>query len=380
VPKYNILLDTSIYRQSPHRTDLPFQALERLCQAGVAQLHLPHVVEREFQTQQVNDYSKDLDGVLAAIDSLKKRGVSVADAERLQTARAQVSAAAPTIKQEVESALGAWADALNAERHPITAENANAAMEAYFRGDPPLTEPKKRADIPDSFIFQTTLSLSQRPVPLVAICADGKLAGAAAKLPNVTVYPSLAEFVGSPPIQTEMLELDVIKNLPEVAKVLEAYEHETKQISGEIESSGGAAISWKTFHSHAIPDDNHEASISSYHEPENVKLAFGELSYFGEGKIGLPFTFTAIIYATYYIFKADWYASDTDRSISVSDHNDHYVEAEEELEVYVSGTLRVEIEPAEVAGITTDALEDHATWEIDSIDDIQLIGEDDLRF
>jgi hypothetical protein len=44
----------------------------------------------------------------------------------------------------------------------------------------------------------------------------------------------------------------------------------------------------------------------------------------------------------------------------------------------VSGTLRVEIAPADVVGIKDENFDDHATWEIDSIDSIGLADEDAL--
>ena len=60
MPKFNVVLDTNIYRKNPSRTDLPFQALERLCRKNIAKLHVPYVVEQEFQTQQVGLYKKEL--------------------------------------------------------------------------------------------------------------------------------------------------------------------------------------------------------------------------------------------------------------------------------------------------------------------------------
>lgn len=375
MPKYNVLVDTNIYRQSPRRADLPFRALERLCQAGVAKLHLPYIVEREFQTQQVALHAKDLDAAVGAIDSLLKRGLSEGNANRLDAIRAEIAALAPGIKEEAEGSLGAWADNINVERHPITEEAANNAMEAYFRGDPPLVEAKTRADIPDSFIFQVIRSLSQSEIPLIVNCADGKLADAATGLPNVTVFRTLADFVASPNVQADILELDVVDNLPDVAGVVEAYEKETNALSNEVENSGGKKLVWEKIHSHTIPDDNHEATITSYWDPEDVEFDFVDLSYFGAGKFGLPFTCTARVQGTYYIFKSDWYAME--KHISVTDHNDHYFEAEEEFEIRVSGTLRVEIAPADVASITAENFEDHATWEIDSIDKIELMHEDE---
>jgi hypothetical protein len=45
--KFNVVIDTNIYRSDPSRSDLVFRALERLCQADILKLHLPQIVERE---------------------------------------------------------------------------------------------------------------------------------------------------------------------------------------------------------------------------------------------------------------------------------------------------------------------------------------------
>jgi hypothetical protein len=51
--KYDIVIDTNIYHKDQARSKLPFLALSRLCKAGVVQLHIPYIVEREFQTHLV---------------------------------------------------------------------------------------------------------------------------------------------------------------------------------------------------------------------------------------------------------------------------------------------------------------------------------------
>jgi len=73
----HIVLDTNIYRNNPGRNNLNFQAIEKLANAGWLKLHVPYVVEREFQTQQREIYSRDLEKIaIWTIWAIKKTVVT----------------------------------------------------------------------------------------------------------------------------------------------------------------------------------------------------------------------------------------------------------------------------------------------------------------
>lgn len=370
--KYNVVLDSSIYRNNPKRDDLAFKALERLCNAGVLGLHLPYVVAREFQTQQNANYKKHLDAATSAMNSILRLGVSPGLAKNVSTILESLTVNTQPVLEDVEASIIKWADSLKAEHHPITQEEAISAMEAYFKGDAPLKAVKNREDIPDAFIFQNIKSIAQAKVPLFAIVEDGKLSSACEKVKNTTVYKTLQLLIESDEIQAEMLELDVVDNLTLIAKMLQDYEADSGEVSREISASAGGKILWTTIHSTDIPDDNNEAVITGCYDPDDIDINFESLNYFGSGAFGLPFSFRARVETLYYIFKADYYH--LERTPSISDHNEHYFQAEEEFEVVVLGQLGIYIEPAFLKSVDAETLDENLTVTIDSISEIEVIG------
>lgn len=370
--KYNVLLDTNIYRKNPSRTDLPFQALERLCKAKIVTLHLPYIVEREFQTQQVANYKKDLEAATSAINSMLRKGLSADQTILAESTRDSLTNASQEILSDVDTAITDWAMSLDAIRHPITEQQAVAAMESYFQGKPPLKAAKTRDDIPDSFIFQTILSISSEEAPLIVVAEDGKIAEASEAIKGVTVHRSLSSFIESSPMQTEILDLDVIDNLEVISEEIRGYEDETSELSFCLRMNGNSKLLWKKIYSSSIPDDDNEATITGYNEPEDIEFDFDALHYFGSGNFGLPFTYTTTVSACYYIFKADYYCLKEERMPSVSDHNDHYFEAEEDFEVSVTGLLKLSVAQEEIKNISAETLGELISFEIDSIDSIRL--------
>ena len=108
----------------------------------------------------------------------------------------------------------------------------------------------------------------------------------------------------------------------------------------------GTSIHWQTFSDSSIPDDNHEATINNYGEAEDVELDFSGTGYYGNGQFGIPFKLRITVLAHYYIFKSDYYCMDPEREHVpfVSDHDDHYFDAEEEFELCVSGLVSITID------------------------------------
>ena len=374
MPKYHLLLDTSIYRKNPSRTDLPFQALERLCKHNKVQLHIPYIVEREFQTYLIEPYVKSLNTSISELNALIRRGLSEGTIDQMKRIRDEISETKLTILSDVENAFTAWANSIGAQRHSITESSTIAALESYFKGTAPLKSPKTRNDIPDAFIFQTIYQLSSNGHSLIVIVQDGNLFEASQKLPSVRAFKSLSDFIESSEIQNEILELNVVRNLPIIRDTLKFLDEKSKIISKIIESEGGNSLEYKKICSHSIPDDNHEATITSYGDLIDVDLDFDEISYFGSGEFGIPFSGSASVTITYYLYKWDYYnvIEETERSISISDHNDHYFEVEEDVEVTVYGLAKVIIDQLELENISPDTYEGDIDVTIDSIDSIEL--------
>lgn len=371
--KYDIVIDTNIYHKDQTRSKLPFWALSRLCKAGVVQLHIPYIVQREFQTHLLAGAKDKLEATQKGLEYLVQYET---DAERLNSMNALLENLLNhknAVLGNVEASFVTWMDSVSAERHAVSESNVRAAFEAYFLGTSPLTSPKIRADIPDAFIFQTIVELSKVSAQLFVISADGKVAQASEALEGVSVHKSLDSFIETDIIQKEILHLDVVNNLPIICTALKAYEAKNNKISDVLQTEANEKIIGRTVYSHSIPEDDHEATIQGFGNPENIKLEFINLSYFGGGEFGLPYSYTSTVALIYCIYKADYYALHDDVSPSVTDHSDHYYLAEEEREVIVRGMLKIMIPPPVLANfLTEDALDDNVKISIDSANSVEL--------
>lgn len=337
----HVVLDTNIYRNNPKRDNLSFSALEKLSNAGRLKLHIPFVIEREFQTQQREIYKKDLEKAKSGLSGLLRRQLSAKLSKKLKRLKSKLEAESENILSDVELQFVEWAETIDANRHPLCIDQARDALEAYFHGFPPFKEPKIREDLPDSFIVQAIRSLCSENGNLHLVAGDKKILEAFSGDKTVTDYSDLSKFVESKIIQDELKDLDLVNNIKEVIFALQEYENDSDVISSIISNNIGETIQWKTINDPAIPDDNNEATISGYYDAEDIEINFSELAYYGNGQFGIPFSLKIVVSVFYYIFKSDYYC--LENAPSVSDHNDHYFEAEDEFDVLVTGTVSITI-------------------------------------
>lgn len=336
----DILIDTNIYRKDPNQTGLPFKAIKRLCKASALRLHIPYIVLREFQTQQLEQYRKEIQAALKGISTVLDRRLSDKVKAQLAGIKTAVEEIMPTVEQDAQDGLVRWAEDAGATLYPMDADDARRAMEAYFTGQLPLKESKSRKDIPDAFLFQSALTVLGAVEALYIVSEDGVFGEAAATVKGITVLKSLSEFIELPTVQAALAVQDV---LDKVALVIDQLATAPDQIALAFMDEIGEKVMWEKIQSKNIPDDNHEASISSFGDPKNLEIDFEEAAYFGEGQLGLPFRCSMTVSAIYYFFKSDFYMLDVKDQPSISDHNDHYFEAEDDFEIVINGSISVNV-------------------------------------
>jgi len=363
---YHVVLDTNIYRQNPSRDNLHFKALERLSKGKIIKLHIPYIVMREFQTQQREIYSKDLDKAISGVSGLARKQLDVALLDDLKDIKEKLENDSESILDGAESQFTDWAKDIGAEIYPLCIEQTNEALEAYFQGKPPLKSVKNRNDIPDSFIVQSINKLRSEVGEVHAVAEDGKLRDAFVDDDKIATYESLSDFIESEPIQDELKDLDLIDNIGQIVDISE--------IMNFIANNVGESIVWKAFTDPSIPDDNNEATINSYGEAEDVELYFKDIAYYGNGQFGIPFDLKMLVLADYYIFKSDYYCMDPEREHvpHVSDHNKHYFEAEEEFELCITGLVSIEIDRDNINLEDMSDCINEEDFVIDEITDMQL--------
>jgi hypothetical protein len=373
MPKYNVVIDTNIYRKNPARDELAFDALKTLCKADVLKLHIPHVVMREFQTQQTEIHEKELAGARKGLEAvLRKRLLSAAARDQVQAMLDTLGTVTPAVVSDVEAALPTWAADLKAQVHELTLQTAADGLDAYFRGLPPLKQPKSREDIPDAFIFQTIRQLAQEQAPLVVVAEDGKLADASKDLPHVQVFDKLQSFIESQDIQDELKMLDEKALFDHARAQVEALESAQHYLTAYVQTNAAEKLLWRKVKDYSIPDDNNEAVISMFSDADEVELEFDKIAEFGAGVLGLPFEFECQVSIIFYVFKSDYYLKD-EHTYSVSDHNDHYFEAEAEVLVRATGMLRIELPQGFDKTKNLADMDEEVGLTVDGIDEVTLV-------
>jgi len=290
--------------------------------------------------------------------------------EKINLLKAQLCAESDNILLDAEKQLVDWAESINANRYPLCLDQAQTALEAYFQGLPPLKAPKIRDDIPDSFVVQAITKIYHENGDLHLVAGDQKIRDAFSESKTITVYKELSDFIESEIIQNELKDIDLLDNIEAIKLAIKAYEDEYGEISTSISNDIGEAILYKTICDPSIQDDNHEATIDGYYDAEDIAFDFAELTYYGNGQFGFPFSLKIIVCATYYIFKADYYCMED--APSVTDHNDHYFEAEKEFEVMVTGTVSISIDRNKINMDEFSKCVDQDSIAIDEVQSIEL--------
>lgn len=365
----NIVLDANIYKANPNRNDLNFKSIEKLSKMSYLKLHVPYIVQREFQTQQSKLCSDDLTKIISGFNSLSRKQLSQEIIKKINKIKSEIESDKAKILEDSEKQFIKWLDSINANRHPLCLEQANNAMEAYFQGKAPFKEPKIRKDIPDSFIVQSIYKLCEENDNMHIVTEDIKIRNSFVESETIKIYEKLSDFISSKLIQDKLIEIDLKEKIELIKQLVSKFENDFYEISMHISNQIGENLIDKTFNDYTILDDNHEATISGFYDPENIELLFDEMNYYGNGEFGIPFSLQINVVAYYYIFKSDYYISD-DHSPSISDLNDHYFEAEDEFYVSVDGIISLHID---VENINLDEFEKSINIDSINIDDITNI-------
>lgn len=369
------MLDTNIYRHNPARDNLGFRALEKMAKAGLLKLHIPYIIEREFQTQQRKYYSDDLNQAVMGLNGLTRKQLSPAIAAKISSLKEELERDSEIILADSEMQFVNWAEEHGANRYSLSLEQAQEAFEAYFQGKPPFKQPKIRDDIPDSFIVQAIKSLSHANGKLHFIVGDKKVGEAFDSDDSIIVYKKLEEFIDTELVQNELKEVDMLENLEAIKQAIQDYEVHEQGINDYITKEVGDQIYGVDIYSDDeshIQDFEGQLTIYGWYEPDEIELDFTELAYYGNGYFGMPFMVKMKVSATYYIYKSDYFSMV--ESPKVSDWNDHYFEAETDIDVIVNGMVSVVVDREKiVAGnLENSIMKDFIT--IDEISTVEPAG------
>lgn len=321
----HIVLDTSIYREKPRLDSREFKLITYLSEKEVLKLHLPYFVELEFKTEIEKIQEGRIKRAIKSLESTINYSFAGRKTQELVDILDSISGMKEDLIAERGSSFLKWIADINAIRYPLDEDETKKAIDAYFKGNPPLKEPKVRNDIPDSFIFQTIESLRRKyKSELHAIIKDKKLREAC-ESSGITCFKSLSDFLEIEKLQ-EFLRYKLIDDnsklvFDHIVKLLKPEESKTIDLLESILLSDD----YRIISGGSVPGINNEIYVSGVERPHH--LEYDDMFYFGGSLFILPFS--ALVEMTYEfpLFHHDVYDLDQENySIEYVDKNIFNVE------------------------------------------------------
>ena len=175
------------------------------------------------------------------------------------------------------------------------ADHTARVMNKYFAGTLPFASVKARADIPDAFIVETILDLGlQRE--LFAVAADGRVAEALRKMPEITVFKSIRELLEANKFEEALADIHVDTETEyersNIDKVVTEFLRDHARFNRSMGEDVSSLVTGKTLDYRSPHYDEKEGPDEIYIESveEVSEWAFdGSSDYLGEGVILVNF-------------------------------------------------------------------------------------------
>lgn len=362
----DVVIDTSIYRTDPKRERAAFRVLTKLATNGFVRVHIPHVVEREFSTQQLASLETTFSESKKFVSSIRKK-VSEPLTHEVNSIDKSIEAFRAKAEAEIAGSLSNWAADISAEIHPTQQHHGELVLNAYFSGGAPFSQPKERKDFPDAFIYESIRDLVKLKKDVHVVSADANLRSSCAKLAGVNAYDALDEFLKSAPCVEAAHHLEHLEKLNLFRSHIGAY---AADFTGHINRLLLNYLPYKLFEDPHFKSNDNSGAVEMMNETEGVELDENKIEILGVDTLTIPFSchLGALVY--YSIFAADyWVMADNDTlGISVShDENssDHYLEANEEVTLEIQGVFSISFEFEQGEEIT-DPETDFASYLVDA--------------
>lgn len=372
----NLVIDTTCLRNDPARKKAAFRALKKLTDVGELRLHISQIVMQEFLSQQTEQYLAGLSEIIAKSAKFKQKNIPHEIRQYLSGMEEHLNGLKEELAAFAKADFDEWVSDLCAEVHPISESHGQKVMQAYFSGEAPFRERKRREDIPDAFIWQIIIDLAEQFSQLYVISNDGAIQIACEAHTNIVSFRTLDEFISSEICQTPLKKAQAKSNFERILVMAPEIIDEIKR---DVVSEAIDALHGKTVTSERIPDDNNEATIMLIGDPREIEMLTDDAEYYGDGLFVIPISFYSECLVNYALFKSDFYVLDDERAaqISISDLNEHYFDVEEYYDLFVKGLVAVNLgsEAIELEGVNDDQLRgmlEEVEINLDSIEEIEV--------
>lgn len=369
-----VVLDTQQFSADPCLGGFALRQLSLMARAGLIILHIPWMVQREFQTQ--------LDALSLQIPELARHQFAdkfrrfhhdAATKARIEDLLKQAAKLGAEIQNERCKAFAEWLEQPNVVSGPFESEDARHAMDAYFVGGLPFRQSKSREDIPDALIFQELKRISTRSKTVHFVCGDENLRAAGAKCPGVTAHSNFKDFFGE---WAKVHPVDEIEaaNAAQIQGLL--YRDASTQTESFLSALDAKTQGAKVRGVGAIERD---ASLDHLSVFPNFTLVLSDIDYLGGGLFGAVAEATGEALVDYYMEDSDWIVAveEDNRYISIAETYDNLYWAQEYLECRVKVWIVIDVDDTEIDTklLGLHALEKRiaaATANVESIEEIDL--------
>lgn len=341
----DVVIDTSIYRADPKREKAAFRVLTKLATNGFVRVHIPHVVEREFSTQQLTLLESTFGEARKFVSSVRKR-VSESLTQEVNGIDKLIEEFRAKAEAEVASSLSKWASDINAEIHATKPHHGDLVLNAYFSGDAPFSQPKERKDFPDAFIYESIRDLAKLQGAVHVVSADENLRNACSKIKGVTAYDALEEFLKSEPCVDAAHHLEHLEKLNQFRVNIGSYAPDFLKHINQLLLD---YLPYKQFEDSHFKSDDNSGAVEMMEESEDIEIDESKIETLGVDTLLVPFScrLGALVY--YSIFAADYWAMADNESLGISVHqsensSDHYLEASEDVTLEIHGVFSVSFE------------------------------------
>lgn len=209
----HLVVDTNILERPYNLSSPKFMALRKLCERKEIQLHIPMVVQQEFLGHRKELMKKGIRQMEQGLKLIAQQ--AVIDQSRLSTCCSELQETLEALSAQCATIINDefthWGQTLHAQFHLIASHHGGNVLDAYFNAELPFKEPqvvskgkrqvvqRGKKEFPDAFIWQTVLDLAEVHQEIHFISNNtNDFRQVCENTPQVTLYPSLEEFLMSP--------------------------------------------------------------------------------------------------------------------------------------------------------------------------------------
>jgi hypothetical protein len=321
----HVIIDTNIYRKVPRLDSPEFKSLSYMARIKCICLHVPYIVEKEFLTFLEQVQQEKIDKAINAITSAVNFENKGPKTSNLSTQLEKLVSDRDDLILERGKSFTNWLDQNLAIHHPLTLEQTNNALEAYFNGEAPLKSPKVRNDIPDSFIYQKIVELQKKYGDDLCVIVEDKKMLEACISRDITSFSSIVKFLESEKSQNCLKQKLLEENKSEVYKHVRALAiSQIEKIKEEVELLL-LSDEYREIYGDQMPGENDEVFVSGVHHPHFIE--FDNTEYFGAGLFVIQFLGKVELQYIYPLSHSDAFDLDM-KKYSIEPLNEHYVEVE----------------------------------------------------